>query len=58
LAKIAIFSRGDALNRESLIAAARKSGWESAAAVAHRRQVSDERNKEIAGLFLGQNVDA
>lgn len=43
---------------ESLIAAARKNDWETAAALAHRRQVSDQRNREIAGLFLGRETVA
>jgi hypothetical protein len=42
--------------RKSLIAAARKGDWDAAVALAHRRQVSDERNKEIAGLFLRQET--
>jgi len=44
--------------RKNLIAAARKSDWEAAATLAHRRQVSDDRNKEIAGLFLRQETNA
>jgi GH24 family phage-related lysozyme (muramidase) len=44
--------------RERLIAAARKGDWEAVAALSNRRQVGDERNKEIAGLILGQKVDA
>ena len=39
------------MKRESLIAAAREGDWETAAALAHRRQVSDERNREIAGII-------
>ncbi len=40
------------LKREELIGAVRKGDWQSAATLAHRRQVSEERNQEIAGLFL------
>ena len=36
---------------------ARKGDWEAAAALSNRRQVGDERNREIAGL-LGQKMDA
>ena len=46
------------MKRESLIAAARKGDWEAAATLGHRRQVSDERNKEIAALFLRQETHA
>ena len=46
------------MKRESLIAAARKGDWEVAATLGHRRQVSDERNREIAGRFLCQEAHA
>jgi GH24 family phage-related lysozyme (muramidase) len=46
------------LQLESLIAAVKKGDWEVAATLSHRRQVGDERNKEIAGLFLRQETDA
>ena len=46
------------MKRESLIAAARKGDWEAAATLTHRRQVSEERNSEIAGLFLRQETHA
>ena len=39
------------MKRKSLIAAARKGDWAAAATLAHRRQVGDERNKEISGLI-------
>jgi len=37
--------------RDKLIDAVRKGDWETAAVLAHRRQVGEERNQEIAGLF-------
>ena len=40
----------------SLIAAAKNCDWEAAAALAHRRQVSDERNKEIAALIRNSGL--
>jgi hypothetical protein len=42
--------------RKSLIAAARKGDWEAAATLAHRRQVSDERNREIAALIRNSGL--
>jgi hypothetical protein len=44
------------MKRDSLIAAAKKGVWETAAARAHRRQASDERSREIAALFLRQEA--
>jgi hypothetical protein len=42
------------MKRKSLIVAARKGDWEAAATSTHRRQVSEEGNREIAGPFLHQ----
>jgi len=39
------------MRREKLIDAVRKGDWETAAALAYRPQVGEERNQEIAGLF-------
>ena len=42
--------------RKSLIAAARKGNWEAAAALSNRRQVGDERNREIAALIRNSGL--
>jgi len=39
------------ISRANLVAAAKRGDWESVAAFSHRRQVSADRNQEIAALF-------
>jgi hypothetical protein len=46
------------MHRESLVAAAKRGDWESVATLSDRRQVSEERNQEIAALFRTEEAQA